>query len=474
VNASRGACAALAAVLIALAFTVLRPHGSAGGTLRDFQAYRAAGATWLDGKDPYSASIASHEPSLPAGAMLPFVGVPAALPWWALLARLRTSSAALLWQALLIGALGALVYAAATLAGARTPFDYGCIALTALAFAPVTGAVALGQTAVVAAALAALCICTRRAPAFAAGAFAAFALQPNVALGTLAALRRRAAAAAFVVALAAIYACGAVASGPLWPITYARALIAHQWAERGSALQFTPASIALGFGASQGLATATAVVLGCLVAFVAIATTLRARNERIGFGALCCALPFVCGFFHEQDLAALFVPAIIALRATAPAPRAAALPAIVATGANWLDVAQSSGAIVQDLVLGCALIAASLAVMPRFESRVAIWTCAALALLAGGVWLAATHPLPVWPDAMHRFVLGANASVAQAWRAQLANAGLLAHHPASAALRTIALGGCALFLTLLATGTTLNVDVHEVVERRNAVGLEVL
>ncbi len=470
-SASRAACAALAAVLIALAFTVLRPHGTTGGALRDFQAYEAAGATWLDGKDPYSTAIASHEPLLPAGAMLPFAGTPAALPWWALLARLPASGAMVVWQALLIVALGALVYAAAALGDARTPFDYACIALVALAFAPVTSALALGQTALVASAAAALCICTRRVLSFAAGAFAAFALQPNVALGTLAALRRRNGIAAIVIAAAALYVCGTMASGPLWPIAYVRALLAHQWAERGSLLQFTPASVALGFGAPPNLAAAIAAALACIVAFFAVSTAWRSRDERIGFAALSCSLPFVCGFFHGQDLAALFVPAIVALRVAPAALRAAALPAIVAAGANWLDIAQSSAAIPQDIVLGCALIAASLAVAPQLASRAAIGVCTAVTLLAGGAWLAANNPVPVWPDAMHGFTLQANATAAQAWHAEIASAGLLVPHAASAALRTIALGGCALFLFLFAR--TLDIDVHKVVERRDAVGPEV-
>jgi len=473
VNAARAVCAASAALLIVLALTVLRPPETAAGSLRDFQVYRAAGATWRKGVDPYSVAIAAKEPLIPSGSVLPFVGPPASLPWWAMFARLPAGVAAMLWRAVLVCALIALVCASAACAGARSPFDFVCVGLLSLAFAPLTSAIALGQTAIVAASLAATGLYARRRTALvAACAFGALALQPNVALGLFAIVRRRSTLVGLAIAILAIYACGAIALGPAWPVSYAHALAAHAVAERGSVLQFTPASIAAGFAVRSGLATPIAVSIGCIAAAVALYAARRVRDERAGFVAMSCALPFVCGFFHGQDLAALFLPVVVSLRTSAPSARGLALIAAVAVGANWLDFAQSPPALAADLALGGALVVASIATLPEIDARALIWTCACLALLGGGTWLAATHPIPVWPDAMRRFVMPAHATPAQAWYAELTSAGFFVPHAASAILRSIALGGCAITLALTLLGSDVN--VHEVVERRDAVGVEVL
>lgn len=467
---ARIACAGLAAMLIAAALLFLRPPETAGGSLRDFQAYRAAGAAALAARDPYAADIASDESLLPPGAMLPFVGTPAALPFWMLLARLPASDATIFWRAALVIALIALVIAGALLAGVRTPFDLACLALIALAFAPLTSAVALGQTAIAGAAAAALALGLRTRVALWAGAFVAFCFQPNAALGLLAALRRGG-ALAIGLGMLALYACGAAVRGAGWPLDYAHLLLAHAEAERVSALQYTPIAIARGFGLAQTLAATIAVAAGSVVTICAAWIAWR-RSLYFGFAAISCALPFVCGFFHEQDFAALFVPGIFTLRMVPATLRGPALFAVVAIGANWLDIAQSPPALPQDLALGTALIAACLAILPRIDARAVAWSVASATLLGLGTWVAAAHPLPVWPDAMRDFVQVPGATAAQLWHAELAHTGLLAPNPASAVLRLFSLIGCTVLLGLLARAS--DVHVHHVVERRDAVGVVAL
>jgi hypothetical protein len=463
---------ALAAVLIALAFTALRPHPNAAGMMRDFEAYRAAGATWAHGGDAYSAQIAEYEPLLPRGALLPFVGVPVTLAWWSLFARLPHAVAGVAWTTVLSCALIALILSTAAVSHMRSPFDAACVAIAALAFTPITGGIALGQTAIVAAAACAAALCLRgRTLAFAACTFSAVALQPNIALGLLGVLRTWRAIAAFAGATIALYVSGTFFWGTGWPFTYARILAAHAAAERGSALQFTPAAIALGFGAPVPIATWIAIIFGCSAAAGAAYAAWRTRETPASFAAVSCALPFFSGFFHAQDLAIAFLPAILGLRSLAPRPRAVTIIAITAAGTNWLDMAQSPTALAQDVMLGCALIAASLAIVPKLDARVAAAACASLALLGFGAWIAATHPLPTWPDAMRGFRLPAHASAAQAWHAELSDTELLAVNAASAVLRCIALAGCAALLAV--TIKTSNIDVHEIIERRNTVGVEV-
>lgn len=463
-------CAVLAAIFIAVALVGLRPPAGAGGSLRDFQVFRAAGAVQQDDGDPYSTAIARYESELPRGAMMPFVSTPATLPFWLLFARLPAQAATALWKTFLVCALLALILGAAMLARVRSPFDLLCVALAALAFAPITGAIALGQTAIVGAAAAALALALRAPAVLATGSFIALAFQPNAALGLLATLR--ASAWWIGVAIATLYACGAIASGPLWPLQYAHLLAAQSAAESSSVLQFTPIAIAHGLGAAPGLAGVVAFVAALVASVAAILVAWRARDERLGFAAISCALPFACNYFHAHDFAALFAPAMIALRAAPARARALALSAAIAIGANWLDFAQSPHAWPQDLALGCGLIAACLALLPRIDANVALCAVASVALLAIGAWVGAAHPIPMWPDDFPGIVAEGHATAAQVWQAELAATDLLAPNPASALLRMLPLTGCAVLLGLIAR--TSDVDVHHVVERRDAVGVEVL
>lgn len=440
-------CAALAAILIAVALLALRPPERAGGSLRDFQVYRAAGAVAADRGDPYSAAVARYEPALPHGAMMQFVSTPATLPFWRFFARLSDPAATALWKLLLGCALLALSLGTAMLARVRSPFELLCIALATLAFAPNTTALALGQTAIVGAAAAALALALRTSAALATGSFIALAFQPNTALGLLAALRRG--GVWIGLAIVALYACGGIESGPLWPIAYAHLLVDQSAAEGRSVMQLTPGAIAYGFGATPASA-GTVAILAALAALVAAAIAAwRSRNERLAFAAISCALPFVCSYFHAQNFTALFAPAMIALRSAPARVQGLALCATIAIGGNWLDFAASPHALAQDLVLGCGLIAACLALFSGISAKLVLYALGNVAFLAIGAWLGAMHPIPLWPDGFPGIVFPAHAGATHLWHDELAATGLLMPNPASALLRMLPLAGSATLLILL-------------------------
>ncbi|HUA08030.1 MAG TPA: hypothetical protein VMA98_02080 [Candidatus Acidoferrales bacterium] len=425
---ARLACAGCAALLIAVSFAQLHP-----------------------------AAAFSSEPMLSPGAMLPFAGVRASTPLWRWVSHVPFAHAALAWEAIFVFALLGLIAGAALFARVRGLFDIVCVALAALAFAPVASALTTGATVIVAAAAAALAAGLRTLPALGAGSFLAFAVQPNAALGLFASVRRGG-APALAFAFAAIYLGNALIAGFAWPLFYARTLVALARSEGGSVLQFTPAAIAQGLGAPPLLAAAIGVALGLAAAAAAVTVALRARDDCSGFVAGCCALPFVCGFFHAAGFSALFAASIASLRGRSPG---AALCAVIALGANW-----------QAPLLGLALIAACLALAPRIEIRTLAGAAAGALILTFGSWLAIAHPLHEWTDAVRSLSLPANANSAALWHIELAHSGLLGAHPANALLRLLALGGCALLLATAAR--TSDVDVHHVVERRDAVGMEVL
>ena len=65
----------------------MRPVGTPGPLLRDFEAYYAAGATWALGGDPYGREVWRVERRVPGvdashEELLPFVGPPFSLPLW--------------------------------------------------------------------------------------------------------------------------------------------------------------------------------------------------------------------------------------------------------------------------------------------------------------------------------------------------------------------------------------------------------
>lgn len=434
--------AASIAVLTALVFA--RPHPTPGPPMRDFEAYYAAGALWNSGGDPYSQAIWSAEKALPGVdsrryEALPFVGPPAALPVMGLIARMPFDAANALWRAILIVALAALALATLRLAQRPiTPRTFLAIAVAALGFGPLTSALALGQIALPAFLFAVCALLWRPAGVFA-------WLQPNVGLTLLWQLLNRRGAAAFIASLA-VFGAACVAVAGIGGIEhYAAVVHRHALAERFSAIQITPASIAYGFGAPVQVAMgiATAVTVLTIGYWAVLIRSLRGEVER--FCATCALLPLAMPFFHEHDLLVLFVPALVyASSASARLWPAAAGGALLAA-TDWLGLAQRPDAALQTILLIAALGMALVALHERPQMRMLLVPGAVLALIGGTALLAHAHPAPIWPDAMGALPSGTGGTdISAAWAAQQRATGLFAQNALWSALRSLSLLGCVL------------------------------
>jgi hypothetical protein len=447
VNA-RAIASALAIALMLAAFFALRPPAAPGAGARDFQAYLAAGAAYDAHTDPYGAQIARYEPELAGlpGAMLPFVGTPASLPWWGGFARMDASTAIALWDALLILSLGALAYAGWRLCGGATRSSFVAVLCVTAAFAPVDASIALGQTALPAVACMTLAVAldgAALAALVALGTAAAFALQPNLAVALAFGMRGTRKRVAALAGLALFAAASLAVAGAGGLLRYQHLLAQHAAAERGSAVQF---------GAP--------LAFGIVALLAAIWIAWRSRDARLGFGALACGLPFVVGFFHPQDFVVVLPAALLAIRRAPKAWAGVAAVATLACGAAWLDAAQHHAALAQDAVLATALLCGIYALRPLH--LIAMLFAAALMVTAFAV---AVHGhVPVWPDAMHPFHVPPGTTAPAQWHLELLRSGLLTRNATSAALRAISLAGCAALVLVLGR-IALDVDVHHVVER---------
>ncbi|MHB8356922.1 MAG: glycosyltransferase family 87 protein, partial [Vulcanimicrobiaceae bacterium] len=171
----RAARFALAAIAVACALLFARPHSTPGPAMRDFEAYYAAGRTWSHGGNPYGSAIWNAERRIPGVdphryEVLPFVGPPATLPLWGLLARLPFASAVAVWGAVLGASLAVVILVTLRLLEMRvTPLAFGTLLLAALAFGPVTSGIALGQVVLPAFASALLALAWLERNALAAG-----------------------------------------------------------------------------------------------------------------------------------------------------------------------------------------------------------------------------------------------------------------------------------------------------------------
>ena len=447
--------AAALAVLAALFFA--RPHPTPGPPMRDFEAYYAAGRLWNAGGNPYSAAIWNAQRNLPGVdarryEVLPFVGPPALLPFFGVLARLPFGAANLVWRSLLVAALAALALTALRIARRPlTPLSCVAIAAAALGFGPLTSALALGQIALPAFLFAAL------ATAWAPASFLAW-MQPNLAL-VLAPLLFTRRAAALAIASALFAGACVIVAGTGGIVRYAAMLHEHAGAERFSAIQITPASIAYGFGAAPQVAGAIglAVAIAAIGAWVLLVRGCADTTAR--FCASCALLPLAMPFFHEHDLLVLFVPALVfAVRAPLRWwPLAAGGALLSAT--DWLGLAQRPDGTVQTLLLVGALGAALVALHDRPHARMLFVPLGALALIAAASVFAHAHPAPVWPDAMHALpgnVRSMNASAA--WEAEQRATGLLSRDAVWSALRLLSLAGCALTAAAIAVSSRSPAD----------------
>jgi hypothetical protein len=439
----------VAFALIVTAIVTFRPQATPGPFLRDFEAYWSAGSAWNARTDPYGRAIWQAERTVPGvdasrDEVLPFVGPPATLLAWSAFARLSYVTAARIWVVLLGLAVVALAFVAvAGCTRASFPAFFSAAAL-ALAFGPITSDIALGQVALVAYLAAALIALPFGSAARAVAAFFAF-FQPNVVFGMLSQLGRRKATAAIALGAAATYAVSAWFLGWGWPAAYTMQLLAHENAERLSAIQMTPGAIAYGAGMPAG----ATVFVGLATAAVAIAAAFlmwrRIADPFTRFAAIAPLAPFVSTFFHEHDLVVAYAPAVwCALRARGTA-RAVGLGATLLVAIDWLGLAQRPTGIAQSALLAGAAVCAFSALDEKLDWRMTVAAAGMVsAIFILAAWLADGHPAPVWPDALGNFHALSTAPIAGVWRDEQTRTGLLAVNPVWAFLRMLSLTGCAL------------------------------
>ncbi len=441
-----------AALLIVVALGFMRPSATPGPVMRDFEAYYAAGATWHAGANPYGREIwrvERHVPGVVAtrDELLPFVGPPFTLPFWALLAGLGFARAAIVWGGLLVAAVAAFVFAILRIAGARDAASVCAAIALAVAFGPLTSAFALGQVALVACAGVTLATLALNAsavrPAIAAAILAA--AQPNLGVALIARLSDRRAWFALGVAAALVGAGSVAALGGFAAFAqYIAVLAAHAAAERTIAIQMTATGVAFGLGAPARSAPVIGVALA-LAVLVVMALLLRGRTyapaDRVAIA--CAALPLLLPFAHEHDLAITLFPAIVCLRRARRALWPLAAVATMAIAVDWLGLAQRPSGLAQSVALAAAAALAAMALSRGRLGAVALAPLGVVLLVALAGRVAARHPVPVWPDALGAtFRAAARAEAPDVWSAEQSAAGLAKPDAPSALLRLGSLTGC--------------------------------
>lgn len=453
----------------ALLFT--RPAATPGPLLRDFESYYASGATWLEHADPYSAEVWSAEARVPGVvakhyALLPYVGPPVTLPLWAALSRLRFRTAASLWAVLLVLAALAVVAATAILLRKQDRWSVISLLLLAIAFGPLTSDVALGQVAIVAfAAVLVTTLLLRSHYWWSAAATAVVAaMQPNIALLLVSALRNRRTITTLGAGLVIFLGLSLQTSGGMRGfLQYFAVLGDHLAAERYATIQLTSTAIAYGFGMPQGMSAAVgmsigagAVLCGCyfLVA--------RAYDGPAKLALICALVPFVVPFFHEHDLVVAFFPAALCMFAAAGRLRSLASLGVLLVATDWLGIAQRPTGTLQTALLAltvlCALAISALrqaqgdknnVMQSLSKQRLLPFLVIPLIVVCGIV--AMHHPAPVWPDAMRTLPPGVeNLPAAKAWQVELERSGLIQVDIFWALLRSFSLLGCGLLVFVCA------------------------
>jgi hypothetical protein len=450
-------------MLLAVAFFAMRDGGHAGVPLRDFEAYYAAGAAVDAEDDPYSRQIWRSERTIPGvrathEEVLPFVGPPFGLPLWAAFARVDYATASRTWLGVLALSFGMLCAGSLRLASPRpTRFEYACAFALGGAFGPLTSGLALGQVAVVACAAAVITQMelARGSTPFAAAAALVSALQPNIAIASIARLPER--RAFFALAIGAVLAIGLsiAALGSLdGAMRYVAVLREHAAAESGIAIQATVGAIAAGFGANANVATLAwiAVTAGVCAALVALFAT-RGYGGLERFAIVSAAVPLALPFAHVHDLAIAFFPALYCARRLSGAAWMAAACASTVVAVNWLALAEDPASLPQALCLCTAAALALAAVAPPSLGMRRLAPLAVVALVAVAAPFAAAHPLPLWPDALPAdFHADHAVAIGEVWRREQAASGIARHDAVWATLRALSLAGCAALACAAAAG----------------------
>jgi hypothetical protein len=467
-----------AIALLVVGFFIVRPNGVSGPAMRDFEAFYAAGATANAGADPYGRAIWQAERTIPGvdathDETLPFVGPPAVLPLWRALAVLPFATAGRIWGAMLACAMLVFVFGTLALIGAA---EEATIVLGAAIFAGAFGAlvsdVALGQLALFSAAaiIATLLLLRSRSWLAASLTTAVAAFQPNLCIVLIPRATDLRALVAFVLGALVFLGMMLHAGGLAGIERYVHLLAIHGEAEKRTVIQITPPGVALGFGAGEAMVTFVRYA-SALIALVLGVIAIRRIPEPVArVGIAVCVLPFVVPFFHEHDFILLLLPALYcAIHARGTTLAFAALASTLC-GVDWLGLGQRPNAEVQSIVLSiaCALGFALLAKMRReaFAGLIVPFVVIAISLIAH------VHPVPIWPDALPANWHGpTGASVSTLWGLEQRAAGLETQDPVWAFLRLLSLVSDAL-LGFALYRCLLNVDVYEIVERRESVGVE--
>lgn len=434
-----------------MAFFIVRPSGSPGVAMRDFEAFYGAGLTSNRGEDPYSRAIWKSERTIPGidgshDETLPFVGPPAGLPLWRALARLPFDVAGRIWGAILAGALLIVVFGSLSLVGApRTAFTVLGAAMLAASFGPLISDVALGQIALISAAgiVATLLLLRTRAWRASALTSAVAALQPSLVLPLFARIGDLRAFVGLALGAVLFLCCMLAYDGFGGLMQYVHLLSLHGAAEASTVIQITPASVARGFGAppqdTHLIAAASALFA---IAAVALASS-RVHDPVVRVCIASCALPFAIPFVHEHDLVLVLLPAIYCAIRARGAVLAFSAIAVTACGVDWLGLGQRPNGEVQSVILAvaCALAFALTAKLQSesFAGLIVPFVVAAVAIVAHG------HPVPVWPDTLPpHWQPPPSATIGEVWALEQSVAGLTVKQPVWSALRALVLLSVAL------------------------------
>jgi hypothetical protein len=451
-------------IFFAALFFLWRPYSVPGPMMRDFEAYYAAGATWAAGGDPYSTQIWNVEKTIPgvdAGRVevLPFLGPPISLPFWAMLALFPFEIAAKLWGAVLGIAVVIIFVGSFALAGRKMRWsDVPIVIALAAAFSPLSYGFSLGQAALVSTAMvigALWLIRASRWPWSAIASFCALVLKPNVSFALLGLLRSRRGVFSLLAAGSLFVVTNVIAAGgPDGIVRYVHALRGHTLAERWSLIQITPASIFYGLGVPGP----TASVLGTICMMIAVLTLAitiyRTRARDVEAAALACAaLPFVSPFLHVHDLIVVFLPAMLCLHRARGRAWLAGAVGIVIVAADWIAMTQGKIGGAYDFLVAVIVGLEVIALAPWIQLRLrAAPLLVALCILP--IWAAApSKPVALWPDGLPKgFSVALNQPVSAVWESEQVAAGLERVDPFAAFVRGLSLGGSALvFVSLAAT-----------------------
>lgn len=462
-------------MLLALAFTALRPPPTHGPFGRDFEAYYAAGATWNAGGDPWSRDVWRIERTIEGvdrgDELLPFAGPAFVLPMFSALARLPFAIAMRVWTGIVVLAFVAVVLATLALRRERRPIALLAAALFALVSGATVSDIALGQAAMLSAAgtACALAALARGSPWGGALAMLAAGIQPNLSLALVARLRDRAASTAAAIACAVYAAVTLTAGGGVRGLaTYVHRLAEHGRAERFDAIQYSAASIAAGLGFTD----ASAVAAGAIVAALAIAATVAAivfarLNAADGTLLAIAAVPLAVPFFHEHDFAIVLIALIVAALRSRGTTRTFAGVAAALVAVDWFGLAQRPVAAPQILALGAAAAVAFAALGRGVRATLpdAAPAVTLVVLACAAVPLARAHPAPTWPDGLPAaYRAPAGATAAGVWADEQRAAGVDRRDPVWSALRALPLVGCVVLGIALVRGA------REDSERERAAG----